>query len=388
MTNTKNKKSAKQKRVLAAAIVLAAIITVGATFAWFTSSDTVTNKLSASGSYGVSVTETFTPIDDWTPGQAVNKDVFVVNTGNIDAYVKVSLSNAIDLVVYGTSEDYSDSNTANYVTLSTDEVTSLQAGGRLVCKAGTAVTNEADQLEGTGYLPTTTGLYVFARKISTAQNGTVTYEYVGYYYVAATSSDTGGQGTYYQIDTITHATSPTESYSANLIKTESVYAQDLTFSSTIQGDASNGYYITATYSSNANSTADDIVIYIYLDDYYATNWTSVYDSTAGDWTFYYNYILASGSTSEELIDSLVLSSSTQSDAYVSFDYSLNVTADSVQVTYDEDGNISNAAEIGENWEYISNSPITTTDGTATDPVSVTTWETNTSYTTTTTAANP
>ncbi|MCD8219314.1 MAG: BsaA family SipW-dependent biofilm matrix protein [Ruminococcus sp.] len=151
MTNTKqkSKKSAKQKRVLAAAILLAAIITVGASFAWFTSSDTVTNKLSASGSYGVAVTEDFTPVDDWTPGQPVNKDVSTINTGNIDAYVKVTLSNAIDLVVYGTSETYTAGNVANYITLSADEVKSLQAGGRLVCAAGSAVAIGSAQLVGT-----------------------------------------------------------------------------------------------------------------------------------------------------------------------------------------------------------------------------------------------
>jgi len=56
-------------------------------FAWFTSKDEVTNRLTASSDYGVSIVESFTPPKMWVPGQEINKDVYAVNTGSIDAFV-------------------------------------------------------------------------------------------------------------------------------------------------------------------------------------------------------------------------------------------------------------------------------------------------------------
>ena len=61
-------------------------------FVWFTSKDEVTNRLTASNDYGVSIVESFTPPANWLPGQTVNKDVYAVNTGNIAAFVKESIS--------------------------------------------------------------------------------------------------------------------------------------------------------------------------------------------------------------------------------------------------------------------------------------------------------
>ena len=52
---TEKKQSAKQKKILVASILLAATITAGSTFAWFTSKDEVTNRLSASAEYGVAI---------------------------------------------------------------------------------------------------------------------------------------------------------------------------------------------------------------------------------------------------------------------------------------------------------------------------------------------
>ena len=56
MKNTKD-----NKKVLIGALGIASVIAAGSTFAWFTSSDEVTNRLTAAADYGVSITETFTP---------------------------------------------------------------------------------------------------------------------------------------------------------------------------------------------------------------------------------------------------------------------------------------------------------------------------------------
>ncbi|WP_295153565.1 BsaA family SipW-dependent biofilm matrix protein [uncultured Ruminococcus sp.] len=98
MTNTKKKKSARDKRVLIASIICAGLIVAGSTFAWFTSKDEVTNRLSASANYNVTIAEDFQPPEEWIPGQTINKDVSAVNTGNVDAFVRMWLEGEMSVV--------------------------------------------------------------------------------------------------------------------------------------------------------------------------------------------------------------------------------------------------------------------------------------------------
>lgn len=92
---TKKKKSAKQRRVLIVALIVAAAIVAASTFAWFSSKDEVTNRLTASANYNVSIVEDFQPPADWLPGQTINKDVAAVNTGNVDAFVRMWLGGSL-----------------------------------------------------------------------------------------------------------------------------------------------------------------------------------------------------------------------------------------------------------------------------------------------------
>jgi len=91
-------KSKRRGRVFRASCILAALIIAGSSFAWFTSKDEVTNRLSANANYGAAIVEDFTPPENLLPGQKVNKDVGVVNTGNIDAIVKTHLKGAINIL--------------------------------------------------------------------------------------------------------------------------------------------------------------------------------------------------------------------------------------------------------------------------------------------------
>jgi len=93
-----NKKSAREKRVLTASIAVASVILAGSTFAWFTSTDEVTNRLSASAEYGVAIAESFQPPENWVPGQEINKDAGAVNTGNVDAFVRMYLDGSMRLL--------------------------------------------------------------------------------------------------------------------------------------------------------------------------------------------------------------------------------------------------------------------------------------------------
>ncbi len=226
------KKSKKENKVLIAALGVAAVTVAGSTFAWFTSKDEVTNRLSASASYGVSIAEDFTPPEDWTPGQEINKDVSAVNTGNVDAFVRVGLLHDATLTVKGdgvtvpaddaalaaadkstwvelktSASSTAGSAAGGNATNNANEVTLLQAGGTLVVAGGQAVSpsdawnvrsgdSTNPDYSGAGQFdpavtktvadPTKTyaqqygsGLYIFKRNTSDG------VKYSGYYYDVA-----------------------------------------------------------------------------------------------------------------------------------------------------------------------------------------------------------
>ena len=54
-------------------------------------------------------------------------------------------------------------------------------------------------------------------------------------------------------------------------------------------------------------------------------------------TFYYNNDVEEGATTSKLVDSIELSQNTKKEAYLAFDFDLNVFMDSVQVTINDDG---------------------------------------------------
>ena len=96
-------KSKRRRRVLGASCILAALIIVGSSFAWFTSKDEVTNRLTASSNYGVTIAEDFTPPENWVPGQTIDKNVGVVNTGNVDAFVRAWLEGEMRVIAQNAS---------------------------------------------------------------------------------------------------------------------------------------------------------------------------------------------------------------------------------------------------------------------------------------------
>ena len=225
------KNNKKDRRILVGAIAVAGVTAAGSTFAWFTSKDEVTNRLSASADYNVAIAEDFTPPEQWTPGQEINKDVSAVNTGNVDAFVRIGLLHDATLTVKGTGvavpadatalasadktnwvelkTSASNTNTptgGNAVNNSANEVTLLQAGGTLVIAGGQVVTpsdawnvrsgdSSNSDYSGAGQFdpnvtktvadPTKTyaqqygsGLYIFKRNVTDG------VKYSGYYYDA------------------------------------------------------------------------------------------------------------------------------------------------------------------------------------------------------------
>lgn len=455
---SKKKQSRKEKRVLAAALLVAGVITAGSTFAWFTSKDEVTNRLSASAKYDVSIAEDFQPPEDWIPGQTINKDVSAVNTGNVDAFVRMWLGGQMRLLsettpsvdastgtptaslTATTDQDKIDlgltyyNGTTYYKTLSTEkidnpkdadhaaagtetanpvsgentpaqfsEVQSMMAGGVLVyapadasytwtleqateLKVGTytnnTVTNVAKgttvgsekssaatkiagvsstnanyygSIDASTFAPQTTGLYLFRRNVAETADGTANkYEYSGYYYDAtlnkyfALHTGTGDNGhSDYVLPTGAVTENNSATPSADQVLPVTVAANKV-YLYTASEQVLDTDDLTWTYDNTEGSekftvkaNADKISIDIALANIGGGSeaWTAITDTTDPyKTTFYYNNDVEAGDTTKKLVDSVTLSGATEKDAYLAFDFDLDVFLDSIQVTVDEAGN--------------------------------------------------
>ena len=359
MASKKNRRS-----ILIASCVMAALIVGGSTFAWFTSKDEVVNKISAASNYNVVAVEDFTPPNNWTPGQTVDKDVRVTNTGNVDAFVKASISGDLVLTRMTNSAAASEDTLKKAIELSTaavnpnnpdtsaeskDQVRAKQAGSRLVYSAdtnyGAPKTYNQDLLEGSGvtlttddnntfvtvdtapnandFEPTTTRYYIFARSTTeTGDNGVKVTKivYDGYYYDVDTNK-------YYDIEVTAAANNPYK-ITAKLRQKETVLIEDNNLD--YQYD-SGKKTLTATYNGGTTDTTDDIIIDIAFDKDNIDKWTQ----DTGYKKYYYNSILKAGQTTDDLITSVTLNKDVTKDAFLAMDYNLKVTIDSVQVSDDE-----------------------------------------------------
>lgn len=113
----RSEKKRKQKKVvLMFTLATAAVIVGGMTFAWFSSQDEVTNRLSARADYSVSISEDFTPPENWVPGQEIEKNVYVTNTGNVDAFARVWLEGEFNIVKEGAGIDATSTYTISEIT--------------------------------------------------------------------------------------------------------------------------------------------------------------------------------------------------------------------------------------------------------------------------------
>ncbi len=343
MDNRRKKTKKKNKKILAAAMVVAFIIVMGATFAVFTSKDEVTNRLSSTSDYNVTITENYEPTTTIIPGTTVTKKVAAVNTGSVDAFVKMTVSGQLVLTTLDSTGDssYDDSNVSNYIALTDDEVTSLQAGAILAYTTSSDMSDTGAigtlYTDGTGFSPSASGFFVFARSVEVTSGTSITYtwEYVGYYY--------DGSSNYYEISV--DASSSTINSNGTITGTGPNLSIDKTTTTLI--DASNLVFaysssdgvITATYDPdgmNQNADGDEIIININLASSYSTYWDIAAAADAQSVICYYKYVLESAATSELLIASVELDDSVAESTYISFDFDLNISLDSIQVASDDD----------------------------------------------------
>lgn len=359
MKNTKDNK--KDKKVLIGALGIAAVIAAGSTFAWFTSSDEVTNRLTASADYGVSITETFTPPNnDWLPGQEIKKEVSAVNTGNVDAFVRMDLTHVISGKVLdpaGVAIAETVPATAVKIDTSKENWRETYQTGELVAAKGVAVTAaDATTLGGEfkdgavlvnshEFAPADDGLYIFRRQID-GEN----YSFSGYY---KSGSD------YYKLNTVVldngdftvdiiglqevtnNVPTAAQIAAVKLAASKDLPAVSAANTTAVYDAANNKIVLTYGGVDENTATADDnIIININLANDHADNWTYLQDFEGDGKTtnghFYLNKILAAGATSDMLVKSVTLDGAVKNQAFTDLTYDLTVGLDSVQISPDED----------------------------------------------------
>lgn len=81
--------NSKQRTAIIALVALAIVGVVGGTIAYFTSETTFRNEFHTKP-YITELTEEFESPENWLPGTATSKKVYVTNTGDIDLAVRIS----------------------------------------------------------------------------------------------------------------------------------------------------------------------------------------------------------------------------------------------------------------------------------------------------------
>ena len=153
--------------------------------------------MSANAGYDVSIVESFAPPENWLPGQKVNKDVYAVNTGNVDAFVEETVSGRLTI----TQEEATTALTTESIKLNKAERYVVEAGAFLAYKPENSNAELGKQVVSmvpnatdpdayetlneplTDFTPDAPGLYVFRRSIGVDPVTRVEqYTYDGYYY--------------------------------------------------------------------------------------------------------------------------------------------------------------------------------------------------------------
>lgn len=334
----KSNQKSKERKLLVATLALAALIVGGSTFAWFTSTDLVTNKLSSTGGLRVVATESFDRPDNWTPEVTVKKEVGALNAGNIDAFVRLGLPKT-----QATVTRLSDGATVNFNAINAealkdakeitrDEAIALQAGAYLVFSKNALVDDSQEQTINSSTLPDKTGLYIFRRKEGTETvNGVTktTYEYSGYVY-----DKTGNK--FYLVKAITGEDGKYNS-AKYVTETKKSEAPEVDYTK-----VNSDNFITVTYRDTHGE--NPIKIKINLDDNWKDSWG--FNDNTGHEKFYYKKVLTSGNKTPNLIKSVKLEA--DQDAYYAFDYNLDVKIESIQIgtgDADKNGKANEAADI-------------------------------------------
>jgi predicted ribosomally synthesized peptide with SipW-like signal peptide len=330
----------RKKRMLIATLGIAALIVGGLTFAWFTSSDKVTNTFKTSGNFKTTVVENFTPPTNWQPGTTTDKVVQVTNTGTIDAYTRIELVPTLTYYVKnGAAVAASTYNSANtYVPASKeaiDNVATEESGVWTKVTSSADLTGNLAPLASKLTIPDKVTLYIKATEgTSTTTDGAIVengynYDFMGYL------TDPSDSTKVYAVS-VTDATYDSDPEGST---GEVVHTVNNTISVTIQPTEKKMYDYT---TADGQAAINNMVILNFRDadgeDDDTPNeadWvTRTVTNDAGMTTtyYYYKHVLKSGTTTSALLNSVTFDQNYSEEVYDA-QFDLNVQMLSTQAIY-------------------------------------------------------
>lgn len=87
---TSSRKKINRLAFLIFTVAFSCVMVLGSTYAWFTSEDVVTNEFEGTR-LAAEIQENFIPNHTWSPGTDTRKEVWVKNTGDTAAFIRVSM---------------------------------------------------------------------------------------------------------------------------------------------------------------------------------------------------------------------------------------------------------------------------------------------------------
>lgn len=314
MRNKKNK-----KKWVVAATTLAAMAALAGTFAWFTSHDSAKNHFEGNiAGNDVEVVETFTPPVDWKPGQEVNKDVAILNTGDYSSMIRVSFKETMQKLLDAESKTSNDPTILNGKTKNQIYLTPLNDSAT---KTGTWTDSKVAPTTLTVAGGDYAGTYTLKAKeqvVTTAAGST--YRYVSYW-------DNGTAQYYAKVGAYSRAADGT------ITPSEAQFKYVDLASSSIDADWTKPLY-NPTITVDANGNA---VIPSKSDDKVSMKFVNLSTTpTAGKWFynakdgyFYYVGIVGAQQQTPQLLDSVTLAN-TADNSYSKFQFDLTVNATAIQ----------------------------------------------------------
>jgi len=179
------KRTKKKPIILLLAVVMAFVMMLSATFAWFTSESAKVNhfETGAVDDGSVSIFELFDPPEDWTPGQAITKQVAVTNNGEADVLVRVSFEEVLRMLENnGAQHGTTTPVTANADLTGLDLPVTMATSGYTVGNGWVEINNVASGGTALGLAKVSgipTGAKVWGKSATDAA-GKITYTFASY----------------------------------------------------------------------------------------------------------------------------------------------------------------------------------------------------------------
>jgi len=351
------KRTKKKPIILLLAVVMAFVMMLSATFAWFTSTVTKVNHFEslAVDDGSVSVFELFNPPKDWKPGESITKHVAVTNNGNADVLVRLSFEEVLRLLGNNAAQhDTTTPVTANADLTGLDLPVEMATVGYTVGNGWTEISNIASGGTVLGF-ETVSGIPAGAKvwaKSATAADGKVSYTFTSYMPVTYKYNHLDGTVLTKTVDHKMTADFAVTGTGSKELTVSNIKYWYYTAKTTTQVDwagdnevIGKAPYETGSFPSNAQTLAD--VETLLAKDGMSLVFGTAFDNSASvagvadnkwwynedDGYFYYIGAVAPGTTTANLIESVTLSEDAGKE-YGLLEYDLIVLLEAIQNTTD------------------------------------------------------